>query len=93
MTKSKTDSAILSGWSEISKFLGQPLSVAERWAKSGMPVKRKGRHVTASSAELNAWLGRESAGEPVHIAAETTDLSADLKRGLSYARKRSREQA
>jgi hypothetical protein len=49
--------------------------------------------VTASSAELNAWLGRESAGEPVHIAAETTDLSADLKRGLSYARKRSREQA
>lgn len=64
--------------------------MAERWAKSGMPVKRNGRNVSASRAELNAWLGREVAGEPVHIAAETTDLSADLKRGLSYARKRTR---
>jgi hypothetical protein len=90
MSNSKIDSPILKGWSEISKFLGQPLSVAERWAKSGMPVKHEGRHVTASRAELNAWLGREAAGEPVHIAAETTDLSADLKRGLSYARKRKR---
>jgi hypothetical protein len=76
MAKSKTESLILNGWSEISKCLGQPLSVAERWAKSGVPVKRKGRQVTSSRAELNAWLGREWAGEPVHIAAETTDLSA-----------------
>ena len=46
-----------------------------------MPVKRQGRFVTASPEELNNWLGRE-AGEPVHVAAEDTDLSAELKRGL-----------
>jgi hypothetical protein len=32
-----------------------------------MPVKREGRFVTTSPAELNRWLGRES-GEPVHVA-------------------------
>lgn len=30
-------------------------------------------------------MGKES-GKPVHIAAESTDLSAELKRGLSYVR-------
>jgi hypothetical protein len=89
--ESKNGSEVLKGWAEIAKFLGQPLSVAERWAKSGMPVKREGRHITASPSELNEWLGRESEGEPVHIATETPDLSADLKRSLSYVRKQARE--
>jgi hypothetical protein len=93
MAKSKTEPLVLNGWSEISQFLGQPVSVAERWAKSGMPVQHNGRHFTVSRAELNAWLGRELAGEPVHIAVENTDLSADHKRGLSYARRRTRKQA
>ncbi len=44
----------------------------------------------ASPEELNGWLGRESAGEPVQIATETGDLSAELKRGLSNVRKQSR---
>jgi len=36
-------------------------------------------------------MGRESAGEPVHIATEDIDLSSEeLKRGLSYVRKQSR---
>jgi hypothetical protein len=39
--------------------------------------------VHGSPDELNRWLGRESAGEPVQIATETTDLAADLRRGLS----------
>jgi hypothetical protein len=55
-----------------------------------MPVTREGRRVQASREELNRWLGRESAGEPVQIATETGDLSAELKRGLSYVRKQSR---
>jgi hypothetical protein len=38
---------------------------------------------------LNGWLGRESAGEPVQIATEQTDLGAELKRGLSFIRKQS----
>ena len=50
-------------------------------------VTREGRYVHASPEELNRWLGRESAGEPVQIASESADLSADLRRGLSYVRK------
>ena len=51
-----------------------------------MPVIHEGRRVQASLDELNRWLGREAA-EPVQIATENTDLSAELKRGLSYVRK------
>jgi hypothetical protein len=76
----------LKGWQQIAAFLGQPVSVAERWAKSGMPVARQGRFVTASGEALNKWLGRES-GEPIHVAKEEDDLSAELKRGLSFVRK------
>jgi hypothetical protein len=90
--KRKNESDSLNGWQEIAAFLGQPISVAQRWAKSGMPVTREGRHVHATPEELNRWLGRESAGEPVQIASESADLAADLRRGLSYVRKRGRVQ-
>jgi hypothetical protein len=76
----------LVGWQQIAEFLGQPVSVAQRWAKSGMPVARQGRFVTASREALNKWLGRE-AGEPIHVAKAADDLSAELKRGLSFVRK------
>jgi hypothetical protein len=89
-SKPTSNSDGLKGWRQIAAFLGQPISVAERWASSGMPVKREGRNVYASREELTRWLGRESAGEPVQITNETTDLSSELKRGLSYVRKRSR---
>jgi hypothetical protein len=49
--------------------------------------QHQGRRVHALPEELNLWLGRESAGEPVQIASESTDLSSELKRGLSYVRK------
>jgi hypothetical protein len=84
--KRESESRPLKGWQQIARFLGQPISVAERWAKSGMPVIHEGRRVEASPDELNTWLGREAA-EPVQIATEYTHLSAELKRGLSYARK------
>lgn len=73
----------LKGWQQIAAFLGQPVSVAQRWADSGMPVEKRGRYVYSSREELNRWLGRESAAEPVQIATDETDLSAELKRGLS----------
>ena len=57
-----------------------------------MPVAREGRRVQATPDELTRWLGRESAGEPIQIAAETGDLSAELKRGLLYVRKHGRKQ-
>jgi hypothetical protein len=72
------------GWQNIAGFLGQPISVAQRWAKTGMPVTREGRFVTASPEALNEWLGRESGTGPIHVATPQTDLSAELKRGLTY---------
>jgi len=81
---------ILLGWAKIAEFLGQPIAVAQRWAKDGMPVQRKGRSMTASSEELSKWLGREArAGEPVHVAqAKDEDLLKELRRGLKAARKK-----
>ncbi len=79
------DSLVLKGWQHIAEFLGQPASVAQRWARTGMPVRREGRFVAASPEQLNKWLGRE-AGEPVHVATEEADLAAELKRGLAYVR-------
>ncbi len=43
-----------------------------------------------SAEELNRWLGRELAGEPVQITTEGGDLSAELRRGLSYVRRHRR---
>jgi hypothetical protein len=80
------DSPSLKGWQQIASFLGQTISVAQRWAKSGMPVKHVGRSLIASPVELNEWLGCESGGEPVHVSSQETDLTAELKRGLSYVR-------
>jgi hypothetical protein len=84
--KAKNDSTELTGWQQIASFLGQPISVAQRWKKSGMPVTREGRRVHASPEALNRWLGHETTGEPVQIATESGDLSSELKRGLSYVR-------
>jgi hypothetical protein len=85
--KQKAQPEGLKGWAQIAQFLGQPIAVAQRWARSGMPVKREGRFVTASPEELSRYLGREAGLDvPVHIASEGMDLSADLKRALSYAR-------
>jgi hypothetical protein len=75
----------LKGWQQIAVFLGQTASVAKHWVNEGMPVRKEGRYVTSTVDELNAWLGRES-GKPVHAATDDTDLTAELKRGLSYVR-------
>jgi hypothetical protein len=87
MPRSKEEPKSLQGWQQIANFLGQPLSVAQRWAKSGMPVTRRGRYVVASTEELNRWVATESGGEPVHVAGKSADLTAELKRGLSSVRK------
>jgi hypothetical protein len=91
MAKAKQQNS-LDGWQEIAAFLGQPISVAQRWAKSGMPVTHDGRRVQASREELTGWPGRESAGEPVQIAPQTADLTSELKRGLSFVREHSSAQ-
>ncbi len=75
----------LKGWTQIAAFLGEPTAVVQRWASEGMPVHRQGRFVSTTPEELNAWLGKES-GKPLHVATESTDLAAELKRGLAFAR-------
>jgi hypothetical protein len=86
--KAETDIDALKGWHEISSFLSQPPSVAQRWAHfSSMPVERKGRYVYSSRAKLKQWLKHESAEESIQIVGNETDLTAALKRGLSYVRK------
>lgn len=90
--KAETAPGILKGWQQIAAFLGQPVSVAQRWAADGMPVRKQGRYVETSREELNRWLGRESAGEPVQIATSETDLGAELKRGLAFHRRQGRGQ-
>ena len=76
---------VLKGWQQIAAFLGEPPAVVQRWASEGMPVRREGRFVSTTPEELNAWMGKES-GKPVHVATESTDLTAELKRGLSFVR-------
>jgi hypothetical protein len=81
----KTEPKVLKGWQQIAAFLGEPAGVVQRWASEGMPVRKQGRYVETTPEELNAWLGKES-GKPVHIATDETDLTAELKRGLSFVR-------
>jgi hypothetical protein len=90
--KPKSKDRVLKGWGEIAEFLGQTVSVAQRWQKSGMPVTREGRFVHASPEDLTAWVGTERGkSEPVHIAREGEDLTADLKQGLSYVRQQQKK--
>ena len=87
-TKKKKKAAApqtLKGWQQISAFLGEPPSVVQRWATEGMPIRKQGRYVETTPEELNSWLGKES-GKPVRTVTEDTDLTAELKRGLSYLR-------
>ncbi|MGC2059099.1 MAG: hypothetical protein WA653_12630 [Candidatus Sulfotelmatobacter sp.] len=86
-TETLTDNTALKGCQKIAGFLGEPVSVVQRWGTEGMPVRREGRYVIAIPAELNAWMGKESS-KPVHVATESTDLSAELKRGLSFIRRK-----
>ena len=84
---------VITGWPKIAKYLGQPMAVAQRWAKDGMPVHRKGRSMTARADELSNWLARESGTpEPLHISqSNDDDLLKDLRRGLQRARGKKRK--
>ena len=80
--KASTESNELKGWQQIAAFLGEPISVVQRWASEGMPLKRQGRFVSTTAQELNEWMGRES-GKPIHVATGDNDLTSELKRAVS----------
>ena len=60
------------------------------WSTAGRQTEclcaSKGRYAETTRDELNAWLGKQS-GKPVHVATGDTDLTAELKRGLSFVRR------
>ncbi len=81
----------LQGWKAIADFLGLPVTTAQRWGKTGMPVRRQGRFTVADPDELRQWLGRESEmPEPAHIATNSADLAAGLKASIAQARRHKR---
>jgi hypothetical protein len=86
-SSTKSQPEVLKGWKEIAGFLGEPVSVAQRWASEGLPVTRQGRAVTSTPEQLNEWLASVSK-KPVHLVTPETDLAAELKRGLAFAKKR-----
>lgn len=77
---------LLKGWKQIAAFLGEPVSVVQRWASTGMPVRREGQFVSTTPKELNDWLAQQT-GKPVHVVTDESDLTSELKRGLTFVRK------
>jgi hypothetical protein len=69
---------ILKGMRQIVFFLGEPISVVQRWANEGMPVQRQVRFVATPPKELDDWLGQQS-GKPVRVAMETGALTEEAK--------------
>jgi hypothetical protein len=86
-SKTKSPPEVLKGWQEIAGYLGERVSVVQRWAAEGMPVTKEGRAVSTTPAQLNEWLASVSK-KPVHIVTAESDLTAELKRGLEFAKNR-----
>ena len=79
---------ILKGWAEIAAFLGQTVSVAQRWQNGGMPVTREGRSVYAFSEALTAWVSGV-----VVFARKVQDSATALLRRFPQLQKGHRVQA
>ena len=84
--KPKSKRRVLKGWGEIAEFLGQTVSVAQRWQKEGMPVTREGRSSCLfRGSDRMGRRGTRQEGTCSHCR-EGEDLLADLKQGLSRVR-------
>jgi hypothetical protein len=72
----------LKGWASIARFLGQPVSLVQRWSKTEqLPVEKKGRYVVTTKDALNRWLGHS------RIPTSADDLTQDLKAALKSAKR------
>ncbi len=97
MPKKKTNAHqqppdVLKGWKAIGEYLGIGAATAQRWAKSGMPVKRERRYTVTEPQEISRWIGKEAhmAG-PAYVATNDTDISAALKQSITAARQDKRK--
>jgi len=78
---------MLKGWQAIGSYLGIGSATAQRWAKSGMPVRREGRYTVADPEEIRRWLGKEAhMPAPARVATTDADISAALKESISAVR-------
>ena len=78
----------LKGWKAVGEYLGIGAAVAQRWAKSGMPVRREGRFTVADANEIREWLGKEAhMPAPAHVLTNGADITAALKDSISAARR------
>ncbi len=81
----------LQGWKAIADYLALPVATAQRWGRSGMPVRREGRFTVADPTQLRDWLGKESdMPAAAHIATNQADLAAGLKQSIAAFRKKKR---
>ena len=78
----KNQLEVLKGWQQIAR-------TCTPWSRDGHLTECQSASKVVTSRrrpeELNAWLGKES-GEPAHVATDDTDLTSELKRGLSFVR-------
>jgi predicted site-specific integrase-resolvase len=90
--KAQVSDAKLSGWKAIGEYLGIGAATAQRWAKSGMPVRREGRYTVADPEEVRRWLGREAhMSAPALVATDDTDMASALKQSISAVRRQKRK--
>ena len=83
---------LLKGWDAIGRYLGIGSATAQRWAKSGMPVRREGRYTVADPEEIQRWLGREAhMPAPAHVVKDWDDTSAALKESIAAVRRGKRQ--
>jgi hypothetical protein len=51
---------LLNGWKQVCDYLGCSRRTAQRWAKSGMPIRRVGAgsrgHIMAKPDDLDNWI-------------------------------------
>lgn len=79
----------LKGWQAIGAYLGIGAATAQRWAKSGMPVRREGRFTVADADEIRKWLGREAyMPAPAQVLTNDADVTAALKASISALRRK-----
>ncbi len=78
----------LQGWKAIGDYMGIGAATAQRWAKSGMPVRREGRYTVADPEDVRTWLGKEAhMSAPAVVATNDADIGEALKQSISAIRK------
>ncbi len=88
-TRRDERTTLLKGWKAIGGYLGIGAAAAQRWAKSGMPVRREERFTVADVDEIRKWLGREShMAAPAHISTPDTDVAAALKESIAAVKRK-----